>query len=398
MLTLTLTLTSQNGFQGQVTLQVTEGGQPPTWLNPTSMQRTLNVPAGEQVQESLQVTVAQDAPTGSHSLNVKVVYENQATEGSLTLVVNPLWTIEQSNVDPGLIWVNYSNGRFLALSNFSQTQRLQNIWISPDGRNWSRASIDPGESPLLDIAYDGSSTYLAVGSRGTVFQSQDGQTWSRVSVPSNMGYALLRTVTYAAGKWIVGSDIGIHIYDGSNWQTQIISGPDHFLRQAMFITYGGGKFVVAGTGGRSDQSGVTEGIVIYTSNDGVSWQQTFLFPDPYYSYASPRRLLYDAEEGRFLLAGDSQGNIQEFFVLASPDGSQWRVIHAEGMPTAHRLFDFAFGGGTYLVVTGIDPRVYSITPGIIGGGSAEPISGVYSLTYGNGQFVGVGTIIASRRP
>jgi len=53
--TLTLTFTSQNGFQGQVSLSVLEGGQPVSWLSPNAVQRNLNVPRGQQVQETLEV-------------------------------------------------------------------------------------------------------------------------------------------------------------------------------------------------------------------------------------------------------------------------------------------------------------------------------------------------------
>jgi hypothetical protein len=86
--TLTLTFTSQNGFQGQVSLSVLEGGQPVSWLSPNSVQRNLNVPRGQQVPETLQVQVATNAPTGSRNLTVRAAYGNQVTERALTLTVN----------------------------------------------------------------------------------------------------------------------------------------------------------------------------------------------------------------------------------------------------------------------------------------------------------------------
>jgi hypothetical protein len=89
MVTLTLTLTSQNGFQGQVTLSVLEGGQPVPWLSPSSVQRNLSVPRGGQVQETLQVQVAPNAPTGSRSLVVRAAYGNQLAELAFILTVIP---------------------------------------------------------------------------------------------------------------------------------------------------------------------------------------------------------------------------------------------------------------------------------------------------------------------
>jgi len=86
--TLTLTFTSQNGFQGQVSSSVLEGGQPVSWLSPNAVQRNLNVPRGQQVQETLEVQVDPNAPTGSQNLTVRAAYGNQVTERALTLTVS----------------------------------------------------------------------------------------------------------------------------------------------------------------------------------------------------------------------------------------------------------------------------------------------------------------------
>jgi len=86
--TLTLTFTSQNGFQGQVSSSVLEGGQPVSWLSPNAVQRNLNVPRGQQVQETLEVQVAPNAPAGSQNLTVRAAYGNQVTERALTLTVS----------------------------------------------------------------------------------------------------------------------------------------------------------------------------------------------------------------------------------------------------------------------------------------------------------------------
>ena len=88
---LTLTFTSQQGFQGQVSLSVTnrQTGQTPSWLTLSPTSKNLNVPKGGQVQETLQVQVAGDAPTESHTLRLKATYGNRTAERDLTLTVNP---------------------------------------------------------------------------------------------------------------------------------------------------------------------------------------------------------------------------------------------------------------------------------------------------------------------
>ncbi|BCP97480.1 hypothetical protein TthHB5008_05810 [Thermus thermophilus] len=85
--TLTLTFTSQNGFQGTVSLSVTKDGQEPSWLTLSPTSATLNVPKGGQVQETLQVGVASNAPTGPHSLKLKASYGSKTAERDLTLTV-----------------------------------------------------------------------------------------------------------------------------------------------------------------------------------------------------------------------------------------------------------------------------------------------------------------------
>ncbi len=86
--TLTLTFTSQNGFQGPVSLSVTENGQPPSWLTLSRTSATLNVPRGGQAQVSLQVRVAGNAPTGPHALKLRATYGDKVAERDLTLTVN----------------------------------------------------------------------------------------------------------------------------------------------------------------------------------------------------------------------------------------------------------------------------------------------------------------------
>jgi len=86
-LTFTLTFTSQNGFQGQVDLQVTEGDQTPGWLSFSPTSANLDVPKGGQKTLDLTVQVSPDAPTGDHTLKLRVIYRDQKAEKDLTLTV-----------------------------------------------------------------------------------------------------------------------------------------------------------------------------------------------------------------------------------------------------------------------------------------------------------------------
>jgi hypothetical protein len=81
-LTLTLIFTSQNGFQGQVSLSVTENGQSPSWLTLSPTSATLNVPRGSQDQVNLQAQVAANAPTGPHALKIRASYGDKVAGGT----------------------------------------------------------------------------------------------------------------------------------------------------------------------------------------------------------------------------------------------------------------------------------------------------------------------------
>ena len=144
--TLTLTFTSQNGFQGQVSLSVLEGGQPVSWLSPNAVQRNLNVPRGQQVQENLEVQVAPNAPTGSRNLTVRAAYGNQVIERALTLTVNAppdfaislnptSLTVQQRGSNSTQLTITLQNG-FTGTVSLSlvagQDQVPQGLTLSPD--------------------------------------------------------------------------------------------------------------------------------------------------------------------------------------------------------------------------------------------------------------------------
>jgi uncharacterized membrane protein len=159
--TLTLTFASQNGFQGQVSLSVLEGGQPVSWLSPNSVQRNLNVPRGQQVQETLQVQVAPNAPTGSRNLTVRAAYGNQVTERALTLTVNAppdfaislnptSLTVQQGGSNSTQLTITPQNG-FTGTVSLSlvagQDQVPQGLTLSPDTVQVGTSSLTLSAQP-----------------------------------------------------------------------------------------------------------------------------------------------------------------------------------------------------------------------------------------------------------
>ncbi len=154
--TLTLTFTSQNGFQGQVSLSVTEGGQTPSWLTLSPTSKTLNVPKGGQVQETLQLRVAGDAPTGARSLKLRATYGDRTAERDLTLTVSPPPDFTLS-LSPNALTVQQGNSGTTTLTLTPQNGFTGTVGLSlvagqdgvPQGLSLSPQSLQvTGSSPV----------------------------------------------------------------------------------------------------------------------------------------------------------------------------------------------------------------------------------------------------------
>ena len=305
---LTLTFTSQSGFQGVVSLSVTDRqtDQAPSWLTLSPTSKNLKVPKGGQVQETLQVQVAANAPTGSHALRLKATYGNRTAERDLALTVT---------AEPGTIWtvrptefracrVAYGDGTFVAAgigltSIFVSQDRGQtwtvkprlvsdNIWdvaygngifVVAMGTGWVMVSRDRGETWRLDseigfdfdfIAithYDNGTFVLQAKDLGysysiaTITFSTDGSTWAwknRFGIPPSGHF---NSITYGGGTLVGVGYYGAILAstDGGRTWTTVPSGTDATL---MRVTYGDGLFVAVGAGG-----------TILTSRDGVAWRR-----------------------------------------------------------------------------------------------------------------------------
>jgi hypothetical protein len=159
--TLTLTFTSQNGFQGQVSLSATENGQSPSWLTLSPTSATLNVPKGGQAQVSLQVRVAGNAPTGPHALKLRASYGDKVAERDLTLTVNAppdfaislnptSLTVQQGDSGTTQLTITPQNG-FTGTVSLSlvagQDQVPQGLTLSPDTVQVGTSSLTLSAQP-----------------------------------------------------------------------------------------------------------------------------------------------------------------------------------------------------------------------------------------------------------
>ena len=192
------------------------------------------------------------------------------------------WAPQTSGTGNALADVTYANGRFVAVGNAGT------IVTSADGQNW--LSVPSGVTTALGGVTYANGTFVAVGASGTVLTSGTGLTWNLQSGISNT--LALKSVTFgnnlfvaitSAGEiiespngtvWAVQPSVGGTPYhvaflnnqfviadygmkfsaDGTNWTANYV----YPVQQA--VTYLGGYYVSAGTGGS----------IQYSSN-GTTW-------------------------------------------------------------------------------------------------------------------------------
>jgi|GEM_PF-3296310 len=162
---------------------------------------------------------------------------------------------------------------------------------------------------MQGIAYSAEQgRFVAVGSRGSIYVSNDGEHWQRVyQVP---GENNLRGVVFAHGKFVAvgwGSPTtpsGVFVSeDGLTWRVATDAPPLEAVVYAQSI------FVGVGPGG-----------VIAVSQDGESWQIVQrVFTNPI-EYRTLKAVCYNATRGYFVAAGNDGGAGE---VWVSVDGRNW---------------------------------------------------------------------------
>jgi hypothetical protein len=144
--------------------------------------------------------------------------------------------------------------------------------ISPDGSNWTVVVSGQDHFDLWGVAY-GNGFFVAVGSAGNILTSSDANSWSRVTLSPA---AYFRSVAYGNGVWVASGarlltslsyPVLFHSTDGVSWSESTIptDRPYFTLDRAAFVN---GVFIVV-----SSRAGQDGGGMIFSSVDGVHWQQ-----------------------------------------------------------------------------------------------------------------------------
>lgn len=161
-------------------------------------------------------------------------------------------------------------------------------------------------SMLLDITRAGD-RYVAVGERGHVIFSDDGDTWKQAEVVPTR--ATLTSVTYADGRlWAGGHDaVIITSGDGGNTWTRQFYDPER--QQAVMDLY----FT-------DEDNGVAIGsysLYLVTSDGGQTWEDVTIDEEGGYHLNAMVRF----DDGRRLIAGEAGYSYRSY-----DDGETWEVL------------------------------------------------------------------------
>lgn len=238
------------------------------------------------------------------------------------------WTERENTL--ALTSVAYGGGRAVALGPEGHAV------VTTDGAEWM--VVNPGDGLLkgaYDVAY-GDGVFVAVGEvfdpvsglGAVVATSRDGVNWSPVDRRPPGG---LRAITYGDGRFVVaGTNLVATSRDGIGWERGAFEAP----RQLFGIGYGDGLFVI--TGGISS---------IFFSSDGIEWTSAV-------SNAPRPTFLRGVAHGSgvFVAVGDRYSAAEkrnQSSIITSPDGINWTLAYSG---EAQSLSDVTYGNGTFVVV------------------------------------------------
>ncbi|MEN9947006.1 MAG: Endo,4-beta-xylanase precursor [Pseudomonadota bacterium] len=254
------------------------------------------------------------------------------------------------------------------------------ITTSIDGINWTKTSCSSCGS-FVSLLYDGTKyvSLNSVGPMATIFTSSDLTNWN-TSYTSND--SSVTGLTYANSKYlVVGGQLGVASAarvlvstDLSTWTNYNPSNAPFTLRAT---TYGNGKYIVVGDLGK-----------ILVSSDAQTWSTNKNTANG----ATTKNLngiVY--ANNKFVVVGND-GTI----ISSSDDGETWSTNLIDSTVTISTFSGVTYGNGTFVAVGSSRTIVFSTNNGVtwtkatIGDDVMPSHYGLNAVSYGKGKFIAVG--------
>jgi photosystem II stability/assembly factor-like uncharacterized protein len=268
------------------------------------------------------------------------------------------WTGSHVLLDMGLDNVSFSNGYFYIFNRYGLGKR------SIDGINWEEELVLFGKA-INAVTY-GENGYIAAGK--TIASSLNGKTWTEFGQTEKEGFL---SITYGNKRFVTVADTLLaYSEDGLDWNSTEWCNPRCSYNS---VAFGAGRFVMADVNGHID-----------TSSDGINWGRIAL---PF-SDTTGAVVYYDKD--RFII------NITNKRTIAtSVDGITWVVQPVQPQDLYARYcicYSVASGNGKTI---GLEAETYSGQDGnpirmvSIDNGVCTEISRLEngSITFGSGYFV-----------
>jgi hypothetical protein len=289
----------------------------------------------------------------------------------------------------GLTSITFGNGRFVAVGGQPDTHAISGrIITSEDGITWTSRDHSTSNAVFNSVIY-GNGRFIAAGGNrnATIASSSDGVSWIPwywTQATNDIHVPFFTGVAFGNGRYVAiygtsdglstGTAIAIST-NGTTWTQNTHSGPG---RGAGILTFGNGVFVAVGgyqSGSGGSPTYQINHAIIWTSPDGVNWTQRGNYTNgvdlPGFSYVA-----YGG--GQFVAGGtivDSYTPQLDPLIYSSPDGTNW-VSH----DVKFALSSMTFGNGQFIGV-GFGTSMRS---GVIGklGASLSPNTGVQGTITG----------------
>ena len=239
------------------------------------------------------------------------------------------------------------------------------ILYSADGDTWTAATSNTSQT-LRGVSSDVSGQWVAAGSGGTISTSTNAQEWT-AAVSGNSDQ--LWSAAYAGGQWIVSGNNGriVTSPNGTDW-TSVSSGYSFTVLDAAYNSTN--LFTLSGTS--------TEGGLILTSPDSTDWTQ--------HAPSTKLKQLSGIEYGNSLwvVVGDAG-------TIVTSNDPTTRSWEAKSSTTTVDLRDIVYNGSNLYVVVGRDGTILTSTDATTW---TSQVSGtpfdLWGIAYDGGQYVAVG--------
>ena len=334
---------------------------------------------------------AQRVPDGRYSLR-DVAYGNGrfvaiGDEGAmLTSETGEEWVVAASGQGGGGRII-FGNGQFLVL--IWNWPRQNFVLTSADGTQWVRSDLSESVSAITA----GNGQFVAVGAKGAILTSPDGQAWARQTSPTQLD---LQAVGFGDGMYLAISSNDwekqqIHLLsslDGIQWAVQTVAQTESLGAESLIYNDGafiGGNLRIKRQG---DQWSLERSAGPYLG-DVASGNGLLVSSEPSISsdgknWARLSVPLHDLAYGTGMIvaAGGYSGEGSFGGLLSSSIGLDWTPRET---PTATEIRSVAYGNGRFVGTT--SSEILTSADGQKWTAENSPFGLVSAVAFGDGRFV-----------